>query len=158
MKFRVSHIPGLLALVLCVASCGRPKDVIKRDEMAVIIEDMILADYWVSLQSAEIRRQSDTTHFYEGIFNKYGYTLDDYLRSVDYYLNDPERFARIVKKTKASIEAKRNKLQAELDAKQEEGTDDSSASGSGGMAAPSDTVSDHVPFGTGPAKRKIELR
>lgn len=108
-------------------SCQRPKGIIKRDEMAKIIEEMILADYWISLQPAEIRLQSDTSSFYGSIFRKYGYTLDDYLASVDYYLNDPERFARIIRKMGSSIEAHRDRLQAEIDAAEERAAEEQEA-------------------------------
>lgn len=81
---------------------------------------MIIADQWIAIQSAEVRRQSDTTQFYEPIFNKYGYTLSDYLTSVDYYMNDPERFSRILKKTQSILEAGKAKDEAILGVAQEE--------------------------------------
>ena len=36
---------------------------------------------------------------YEPILNEYGYTKADYRKSVDEYMNDPERFSRILRTT-----------------------------------------------------------
>jgi hypothetical protein len=46
-----------------------------------------------------VRLIADTTLVYEPILQKYGYDSDDYRKSIDYYMNDPERFARIFRST-----------------------------------------------------------
>ena len=57
---------------------------------------------------AEKKQKADTTWFYLPIFEKYGYGIDDYRKSVDYYLNDPKRYAemmdRVVKDMKGEAE------------------------------------------------------
>lgn len=120
MRRGVRHMVLLMASVLCLVSCHRPRGVVSRNDMTDILSDMIIADYWISIQSPEVRRQSDTTMFYKPIFDKYGCTLDEFLASVDYYLNEPERFAKMVKKAKASIVSHRDKLQSQLDASKED--------------------------------------
>lgn len=52
---------------------------------------MLLAEQWSSVNSVN----SDSTAIYEPILEKYGYSIDDYWASVDYYLNDPENFSKI---------------------------------------------------------------
>ena len=85
----------LLLAVLCTASgCGR---VIPDGTLAQIYADMFVADQWVRDHPAA-RRTADTTFFYEPIFNSYGYTTEDYLRTVDRNLEDPESYAKILGK------------------------------------------------------------
>ena len=66
--------------------------------MARIYAEMFLADSWVNQSSQEIRERADTTALYRPIIEKYGYTLEDYWASIAYYLQDPDRFSRILRK------------------------------------------------------------
>ena len=91
-----------LVLVLAL-SCGRKAKVIPRSDLADIYFDVLLADQWAK-DDIRIRRVADTSLFYERIFNKYGYTTDDYIASVDYYMHDPERFARILAKVSKRLD------------------------------------------------------
>ena len=87
---RFLHI--VLALVVA-AACQGPR-VIPKDTLTDIYEEMFLADQLVrerGIPSAQL----DTLLVYEAIFNKYGYTTDDYKNSVRHYLKDPERFAKV---------------------------------------------------------------
>ena len=40
---------------------------------------------------------ADTTAVYGSLFNEYGYTVEDFNRSLDYYLHDPIEFKEIFK-------------------------------------------------------------
>jgi hypothetical protein len=55
---------------------------------------MFLADQQVRKLNIP-RPQMDTLLLYEAIFEKYGYDTDDYLYSLQHYLKDPERFAKV---------------------------------------------------------------
>ena len=68
---------------------------------------MFITDQWI-LGTTGVRRQADTSLVYEPILEKYGYTSADYRKSVEKYMDDPERFSRILR-TSASI------LQKKLD-------------------------------------------
>lgn len=70
--------------------------------MVRIFEDMFIADQWIE-QSTEDRRKADSTWFYEGIFNKYGYTFKDYDASMNYYIDKPDKFAKVFRKVKADL-------------------------------------------------------
>lgn len=65
------------------------------------------------LDNAGKRQLPDTTLYYEPVFNKYGYTTDDYLHSVDYYISDPERFSRILDKSVKILEEKQAEIEVE---------------------------------------------
>lgn len=102
MSRKVLHIFCIVAVLLSLASCGRKGRVIPRGTLSDIYSEMFLADQWLK-DNKEYRRQADTSFFYEPIFNRYGYTLDDYLASVDHYLKDPEKFSQIIKDAAAKL-------------------------------------------------------
>jgi hypothetical protein len=86
-------------MILILVSCIGGKDrVIPRAKLAEIYAEMFLTDQWIS-STHSVRRQVDTSLVYEPILARYGYTSDDYRRSVDKYMNDPERFSRILRTT-----------------------------------------------------------
>ena len=72
--------------------------VIPRKKMARIYADMLMTDQWVT-STPGIRMVADTSLVYEPILEKYGYDSDDYRRSIDAYMDDPERYARILRTT-----------------------------------------------------------
>ena len=79
------------AVVSTVAvSCARKAKVIPVRKMEKIYREMFLADQWVA-DNATRRRKADTTWFYEPIFEKYGYDVEDYRKSVDHYLSGEGR-------------------------------------------------------------------
>lgn len=101
----------LFALVSALSSCHRHGELISRSDMARIYADMLLADQWIQ-QHKELRRTADTTLFYEPVFRKYGYTTQDYVYSVEHYMEDPVRYSRILKKTSSMLEARVRKIKA----------------------------------------------
>jgi len=77
-----------------------------------------VTDQWI-MTTPGVRLIADTTLVYEPILQKYGYDSDDYRKSIDYYMNDPERFARIFRSTVEIIDGQIAELkheQAILDA------------------------------------------
>lgn len=91
-------------ILISLSSCGG-SDVIPRRKLAMIYAEMFVADQWI-ISDTDARRMADTTLVYEPIFEKYGYTSDDYRRSMDVYMSDPDRYARILRKSSLLIEDK----------------------------------------------------
>lgn len=110
MKTALKHILGIILLIFMFSSCNKEEDIIPRKKMSMIYAEMFLVDQWIQA-NPQYRWVADTTLMYEPILQKYGYTSEDYRRSVYKYLDDPERFARIFRET-ANIYDKRI---AELD-------------------------------------------
>ena len=108
-----------LALALAVASCARGDKVIPKKTMEKIYYDMFMADQWLAVHP-EARAKADTSWFYEPVFQKYGYTKEDYLRSVDFYLNDPERYAAMLREVTTRLEKDFNRLTAEAEKERED--------------------------------------
>ena len=105
---RVLHIVLLFVLA---AACG-PR-VIPRDDMADIMRDILLQDQQVK-QDYSLRKQADTSLVYEAVFEKYGYTTDDYLRSVEHYLSDPSRMEKIMASVADGLEKESKVLEKEI--------------------------------------------
>lgn len=97
MKGRLSYLLLASAVLILLASCSHGPRVISRSTMADIYADMFLSDQWLN-DHGEFLRDTDSTRFYEPVFNKYGYTSEDFVASVDKYIKDPERYSRILKK------------------------------------------------------------
>lgn len=89
----------LLAAIVLVPSCRRngPR-VIPRGKLAKIYAEMFVTDQWIQ-NTPKLRSIADTSLVYEPILEKYGYTSEDYQHSVQHYMDDPERFSRILRTT-----------------------------------------------------------
>lgn len=105
------------AILAVVVSCSRSPVVIPRGDMEMIYRDMFLADEWLN-ESSDRRSKADTTWFYEPIFEKYGYTVEDYRFSVDHYLSDPKRYAEMLGRVGESLESEANAIRKEIEIQQ----------------------------------------
>ena len=95
----IRHIMLMTAVFLLAVSCGRKEDkVIPRSKLAEIYAEMMLVDQWI-MNNPGNRHIADTSLVYEPVLERYGYTSADYRKSVDVYMNDPERFSRILRTT-----------------------------------------------------------
>lgn len=100
MKKGLLHIAAL-AVLMCgiICSCGNDDTkVIPRKKMAAIYAEMLVTDQWIT-STPGVRMVADTSLVYEPILLKYGYDSDDYRKSIEVYMDDPERFARILRTT-----------------------------------------------------------
>ena len=93
--------------------------VIDEDDMAEIYAEMLITDQWISTKPG-LRKTADTSFVYEPILKKYGYTSADYRRSVEYYLNDPDDYAEIMKTTVKLLEKRLKSLQLKREGIDEE--------------------------------------
>lgn len=114
MRPASAHIlPLLLALSCLLAGCARGR-VIPEEKLTRIFEDMLLADQWIR-ENPDARKAADTTLFYDPIFKRHGYTFKDYDRSVNYYLDRPEEFAKILNNASERLNKESDRLQILLD-------------------------------------------
>lgn len=100
MKIKLLHIASLAVLACGIlGSCGKDDTkVIPRGKMARIYAEMLMTDQWIT-STPGVRMIADTSLVYEPILEKYGYDSDDYRKSIEAYMDDPERFARILRTT-----------------------------------------------------------
>lgn len=104
-----TYLALVLALV-CLSSCWKKDKLIPRATMVDIYTDMFISDYWLR-EHYDQSKIADTTRFYEPIFNRYGFTTLDFINSADYYLKDPRRFARMLQKSVAKLDAEARRLE-----------------------------------------------
>lgn len=81
--------------------------------MSKIYADMAMTDAVLQNRDYATRRTADTSLVYEAIFQKYGYTTDDYLASQRKYIKDPGRYVRMLKKAVLQTESDKKVLVAE---------------------------------------------
>lgn len=103
MKKALAYVIVLGILLAGVASCGRGAKVIPRGKFAEVYADLFMADVWMTF-NPDAKTKADTSKFYEYVLNNRGYTTEDYLKSVDYYLNDPDRYAKILKQASVILD------------------------------------------------------
>lgn len=116
----LKHIFPVVVAVMLFSSCsGGEGKVISRGDLAEIYAEMLMADQWIA-KHPELRRTADTSLVYEPILNKYGYTTEDYVRSVDVYMDDPERYSRILRETGVILNDKLEELEVKRQQQVEE--------------------------------------
>lgn len=98
-------------LFLALFSCGKRARIIPKKEMAKIYAELYIADQWL-ISHSNYRSQADTSFFYEPIFQKYGYTTEDYRESVYHYLKDAKRYSAILESSADIIKEKLDVLKA----------------------------------------------
>ena len=73
---------------------------------------MFVADQRIG-SDRKARSMADTSLVYEPIFEKYGYTSDDYRASMAHYIQDADRYAKILRETSAILNAEIRHLKEE---------------------------------------------
>lgn len=114
MRRAAAHILAVLVLLLCAVGCGRRGRVIPADTMAEIYAQMFLADQWLSDHNSS-RKTADTTRFYGAVFKEFGYSFRDYDRSVNYYLDHPQKYTKMLEKSAGILDERLVPLKAEKD-------------------------------------------
>lgn len=115
MRLRRAHIVLLSAVLAMLCGCGRGARVIPADKMARIYHDMFLADVWLR-ENPEARKAADTTLVFDPIFRRYGYTFEDYDRTVNYYLDRPDKYAKILENASDRLRKEGERMQKVADA------------------------------------------
>lgn len=109
MRLLLKHMIPLFAVIV-FASCKKDEaEVIPRGKMADIYAEMLMTDQWIS-STPGVRMIADTSLVYEPILQKYGYDKYDYVKSIDHYMNDPERFSRILRSSGEKLEKRLKEL------------------------------------------------
>ena len=83
----------LLVAALLLSGCAQ-KGVIPPGKMSRIMHDMYVLDAQLS-QDRTYSAIADTTSVYGSLFAEYGYSQEDFSRSLDYYLHHPVKFKEI---------------------------------------------------------------
>lgn len=107
MKSLFRHMIFALALSVAFVSLHgcRDKGIIEEEDMAQIYAEMLMTDQWIN-NNTGVRKLADTSRVYEPILKKYGHSSETYRKSVEYYLQDPDTYAEIMKETIKILDAR----------------------------------------------------
>lgn len=109
MKAVAKILIVVTSAVLFAAGCSRGPEVIPKSKMEKICTDLFLADEWL-MENDNFRAVVDTSLFYEPIFRKYGYDTEDFRASLEYYMRDPLKFSRMIKKVALKMDTDSRKM------------------------------------------------
>lgn len=112
----VRNIIFIVTAIFLMTSCNNDA-VIPRDTMSDIYYDIYIADQLFT-QSSEYKDLNDSTNLYVAIINKYGFTEEDYQKSLDFYMIRPDKFEKIFIKTKKKLEKRKVELERQLAAEE----------------------------------------
>jgi len=114
MRLRGAHIVVLAALIAMLCGCNRRARIIPADKFTRIYQDMFVADQWIR-DNPDARPIADTTLVFDPIFRSYGYTFEDYDRTIHYYLDRPEQFVRILDRASERLHKEGERMQKAAD-------------------------------------------
>lgn len=103
---KLSIYPVLVLGLLLSVSCSGSRKIIPESRMAEIYADMFLEDQWLSTFS-KYRAMADTTLFYDPVFEMHGVDFEEFSRSVDFYVDHPERYLKVLRKTSELLEERK---------------------------------------------------
>lgn len=109
---RVAHVVVLTVALALLCACGHRTRVIPEKKLVRIYHDMFLADQWLR-DHPDARTEADTTLLFDPIFHRYGYTFEDYDRTVQYYLDHNERYVKILNQVETQLRKEGESLQLE---------------------------------------------
>ena len=98
-----------LAAAVCLCSCADRPKLIPADTLSDIYAQMYVSDQWL-MKNHRARVTADTTLFYDGILQDFGYDFKDYDYSVRKYLENPEKMKKIFERTRECLEKRRKEL------------------------------------------------
>lgn len=103
----------ILILIGALTFSCRRGVIIPKETMADIYHDMYLLDQSLN-KHQRFERIQDSLLVYEPLFNKYGYTFEDYTASVNYYLQRPAKFEKVFTEVKSRFEKRIKYLEDSL--------------------------------------------
>jgi len=100
---------GLFLLALSCTCCKGPR-LIPEARMSAIYADMFMADQWIR-ENQMAKAVADTSLFYEPVFKRHGYSFEDYDYSLNYYLDHPDKFIKLLSVTTDYLKVKQEETQ-----------------------------------------------
>lgn len=98
----------ILSLLLTAISCGPRADIPKK-KMIQIYYEISLLDQYVE-HNPPMRAQSDSMKVYAPLLDKYGYTEEEFINSINFYLRDPEKFLKILQAVETKLKERERYL------------------------------------------------
>ena len=107
------HIIYILTLFILLCSCSNRK--IPQEKLPKIIAELHLADKYANeILNMQEALFLDSIKIYEPVFNKYGYTSEDYKRTIDKYISRPKKLRTYFESAKSILEEQKIAIQAKV--------------------------------------------
>lgn len=113
----MKSLTKILLYVLSVASvfsCTR-NDIIPRKDMVKIYAEIFVVNEWLS-SNQMYSAVYDTSFVYTPVLERYGYDNDDYMRSMNHYMSDPERYVKMLKQSRMMLDERLKEINALIEA------------------------------------------
>lgn len=107
----MKHLSAIAITLLLLTSCGN--SLIPRGKLSRIVADIYLSDKFVN-NTAEMVSKADSTMLYEPILNSYGYTSDDFIRTIEYYVERPAKLKTVYLKAQESLQLELDNINIQL--------------------------------------------
>ncbi len=101
-----------IIIIVATISCNKDK-ILSPDKLAKVISDIYLADQYAKTYES-INKQADTSLLYQAVFELNGCTLEEYYRSVEYYLSQDNKYPEIIDKAFEIIKIEYNELSSQV--------------------------------------------
>ncbi len=109
----LAHILLLSAFVLAV-SCHSGPRLIEQEDMEEVVYRMLVQDQQIK-QNFPLKPVADTSLVYEGVFRSMGYNTDDFLFSMNYYLEDPTRMEDVMEAVAGRLDQEEKEVSHEIE-------------------------------------------
>jgi|GEM_PF-1918459 hypothetical protein len=107
------HIIYILTLFVLLCSCSDRK--IPQEKLPQIIAELHLADKYANeILGMQEALFLDSVKIYEPVFNKYGYTSEDYKKTIDRYISRPKKLRTYFESAKSILEEQKIAIQAKV--------------------------------------------
>lgn len=104
---RISYLIVVVGSLL--ASC-RGETVIPKSELKDIYVDMLLADQWI-IENRRQQRIADTSYVYRPFLESRGYTEEDFIRTVNLYMENPAAFSKFFDDVAEALRARKKDVE-----------------------------------------------
>jgi len=98
----------LICIAAGLVSCT-PRGIIPKRKLAAINADMFMFDQYAGADRA-MKRFTDTCAVYKPLLRSYGYTSEDYYRSVEYYLENIRDMEDVLDMTEKILNKRKAKI------------------------------------------------
>ena len=99
------------AAILSASGCHK-RGILSKNKVAHIMGDLYVCDQYAK-SYAEVNLAADSILLYQHIFEKYNTTLEEYQRSLSYYLPDKKAYSAILEKAVNYTKGEANRLRNE---------------------------------------------
>lgn len=116
-RYRATVMLWLATILLC----GCTKVQVKHEDMVAIISEALILDAYTDspIHSLKLFRK-DTIDYYASIFEKYGYSEEEFVGSLQYYLNRPAQMEKLMDKVIAHLSVFEAEKKKEISIKRRE--------------------------------------